>query len=146
MLKISSVVVLLTLISSCASTSMSLAECKSVDWTDKGKSDGNTGLIQQHDEYEDDCSSAGITVDKEAYLTGFSQGLTSYCTSDTGYKMGIKGAKIHKPCESSEQYAKGYKKGFDIYFKKREQSQLERLSRENGTEKRTDRFSGTKIE
>ena len=139
MFKISSSILLIILISACASTSMSLEECQSTNWNDKGKSDAVSGLIQQYDNYKEDCSDANINVDTAAYQTGFEQGLLTYCTSETGYEMGKKGVQFHKPCVNSNLYAKGYKKGFDIYYNNRERNQLKSLNQENNAKRHNPR-------
>ena len=73
----------------CGCAVMSESECVTADWHAVGERDGRDGRVVAHlEKYYDACAQFGVYPDDEAYREGREQGLTVYCTEDSGYPGG----------------------------------------------------------
>ena len=73
----------------CGCAAMSESECVTADWHAVGERDGRDGRVMAHlEKYYDACAQFGVYPDDEAYREGREQGLTVYCTEDSGYQEG----------------------------------------------------------
>ncbi|EPJ44637.1 MAG: hypothetical protein OFPII_33490 [Osedax symbiont Rs1] len=103
------------LVSGCAS--LNQAECVSANWFDLGYDDvqqGNRSLyVAKH---TDACAEYGITPDFAQYKLGWQQGLTKFCTAQSGWRYARSGSYYHNTCpQSSEpQFFSGYRLGEKI--------------------------------
>ena len=71
------------------------------NWHSVGLQDGTTGQpLERFLQYGEDCTEAGVTPDKTAYVAGRNKGLKSYCTVRSGYSVGSSGGwrRYHYVC------------------------------------------------
>lgn len=103
-------------LSGCASISES--ECITGSWSDIGYKDGVRGKTRgKLADYSNICSKYGITPDRQAYLTSFEQGVTTYCTYERGYARGENGSSFNQVCaeKPNSGFADGYDAGRALY-------------------------------
>ena len=78
---------------------MSESECLTADWHAVGERDGRDGRVMAHlEKYYDSCAQFGVYPDDKAYREGREQGLTVYCTEDSGYQEGRIGQGYRGVC------------------------------------------------
>lgn len=78
---------------------MSEGECLTVDWFDKGRSDGSYGKpLSLLESYAKACSSVGIVPDSQRYREGRDLGLKTYCTPENVQREGLDGHPYHHVC------------------------------------------------
>jgi len=103
----------LFLLSAC--TSMSAEECAVADWEQVGYSDAAAGRDSTRlENHRRACADAGVTPDMQRYLDGYDQGLSTYCSAQTGFSHGSSG--LAKPSQCDDEYRfdsfrDGYEKG-----------------------------------
>lgn len=72
--------------------SMSVSECKVVDWYRVGLTDGAQGESDRRiANYTEDCAKAGITPNAPLYRQGWNVGIVQFCTAANGWRAGIQG-------------------------------------------------------
>lgn len=130
MRRILSVLISTIVIAGCSSTGMTLSDCTSTDWQARGLADGSAGEdVLKFNEYVESCKESSITLDKEAYYSGFQDGLVIYCTQENGLERGKKGGQFYKACKEYPDYIVGYAKGAEIHIEERERREVEKLTR-----------------
>ena len=108
--------VLTGLIIGCAT--LSKDECLQADWYEIGYRDGSRGtprsLFQKH---FDACLEHSIQADRESYFKGREDGLSSFCTYDSGFSQGSAGKSYHHVCapELESEFMAGYRKGIEVF-------------------------------
>ncbi|HSW13258.1 MAG TPA: DUF2799 domain-containing protein [Solimonas sp.] len=113
------------LLGGCATLSQS--ECLQANWTDLGARDGQSGYpAARLEEHRTACTEHGIAPDDRAYLVGREQGLKYYCTPDTGYREGRRGAAYQRVCQLAleAEFLRAYDLGREIYNIEQEISSL----------------------
>lgn len=97
---------------------LSKNECLQADWYQLGYRDGSMGaprsLFQQH---YDACLEHGVHADRAVYFNGRAQGLSTYCTYDSGFNNGKAGSRYQHVCppELESGFMAGYRKGQEIF-------------------------------
>lgn len=106
-------------LSSCAT--ISEEECLAGGWEDIGFRDGESGKSQARlADYNTTCSEFAVTPNRSAYLRGYDQGLSLYCSYDTGLNHGETGHSADSKCQAFPEsgYFAGYEDGrvtYDLY-------------------------------
>jgi hypothetical protein len=98
--------------SSCAS--LSEKDCKTGNWSEIGKRDGERGMSEGRlESHQKACSEYGVTVDAGQYFNGRSQGIVTYCHK-TGEAHGVAGQMNNTPtvCTGSKEYTTSRKVGY----------------------------------
>ena len=109
-------VVFVVFFSGCATLSKN--ECLEADWHELGYRDGSTGkprsVFQKHSEA---CIKHNVRADREAYYRGRHEGLSVYCTPDSGFSQGRHGRKYNYVCppDLEPDFLAGYRRGREIY-------------------------------
>ncbi|MGJ8680026.1 DUF2799 domain-containing protein [Paraglaciecola sp.] len=117
-------------LSSCGSTQLEVSECKSTNWEQKGLKDGASGVdVLEFNNYVAACETENVVPDKEAYYSGFQDGLVTYCTYDNGVELGKRSGKYYMACKDYKDFGTGYAKGVDIFIEERERREVEKLTR-----------------
>ena len=108
--------ILAGMFSGCASLSKN--ECLQADWYQLGYRDGSRGaprsLFQKH---TDACLEHAVNADREAYFKGREEGLSTYCTYESGFNQGRAGNRYQHVCppELESGFMAGYRKGQEIH-------------------------------
>lgn len=93
-------------------------ECLQANWTDLGARDGQSGYAASRlEEHRSACREHGITPDDRSYLAGREQGLRYYCTAESGYREGRRGAGYQRVCplEAEAVFLPEYERGREIH-------------------------------
>lgn len=74
-------------------------ECRSINWTEMGRSDGIKGYeLTRRDQQIAACGDYGANPDVLAYRTGREEGLHQYCTPENALQVGIDGGTYRQVC------------------------------------------------
>lgn len=82
-----------------------------MDWFQRGLRDGSEGLdISELSRLKKQCAAYGIPADDKRYSEGRKEGLSQFCTFDSGYKWGYAGRMDRNVCppESNQEFYRGY--------------------------------------
>lgn len=75
------------------------AACAQTDWRRYGVNDGKLGVpVSERVDAFEDCAELGHPADTAAYEAGRAEGLTEYCTAETGYEIGYQGRPYADVC------------------------------------------------
>lgn len=97
-------IVLLSLTASCAT--MSPEQCASADWGAVGQSDGASGeALTKAEKRGSACAKGGVTLDREAYLSGRERGLAQYCTPYNAFEIGKVYGRYDGVCTNHDETA-----------------------------------------
>lgn len=78
---------------------MSVDECASADWRAFGYEDGTNGeTMGKGDKRSSACAKHGYAMNRDAYINGRNEGLSNYCTEDSGYTVGASGLPYNGVC------------------------------------------------
>jgi hypothetical protein len=126
----------------CASTTKN--QCLVGDWQTLGYRDGlngtqSTALLR----HQNSCMKHGVTPDREAYLTGWREGVVQYCQPDNGFDVGNSGAGYGNVCPEhlQQQFRAAYSDGRQLYLARVELNNLR-----HGIEQRETRLRDVKSE
>ncbi len=116
------------LLAGCAAKpTVSEYQCRAGDWQTIGFKDGAAGFAStQLLKHQEACGPFAIVPSRDEYLSGWQQGLTTYCTADNGFLMGRSGVGLNAVCndELREPYASAYSDGRQLYVARRDVQQL----------------------
>lgn len=113
-LRLSAVLLLLSLTSACALFQMSQEECMNTNWEQAGYADGAAGKLPRSlTQAVTDCAKYGITVNQKLYHQGWKSGIRQFCTFEQGYTIGNQGLPLPTVCPegSQKKFAAGWAKG-----------------------------------
>jgi hypothetical protein len=68
------ILVVFSLLSGCAALAFSEAECKGMNWRQRGEADGKGGHPTQVVRFQQQCGRHGIEVNDTEYLAGWAEG------------------------------------------------------------------------
>lgn len=97
---------------------MSAEECATADWRAFGYEDGTRGeTLVMASKRAQACSKHGASMDHDAYHLGRHEGLNSFCTPGTGYRLGESGKEYSGVCtdHSEEEFLQAYDRGFELF-------------------------------
>ena len=103
---------LVGLLSSCAS--LHTHECESNNWHALGVTDGTEGEpASRVNEYRGTCNRYGIQIDTNSYEDGWQEGVTQFCTRESGFSYGMAGQTYKGSCTSEDEvdFLLGYELG-----------------------------------
>ena len=103
-------------LSGCAS--MNADECAASDWSAIGHEDGSRGYtVDRFSNHRKACAKHGITPDFQAYLSGRSQGLESFCRPGRAFNFGANGGQYNGVCEADmePEFLEGYRAGHKLH-------------------------------
>ena len=134
--RLGALLALILLLSGCAS--LSEGECRTADWYELGRQDGEDGLPRSrlHD-HNEACADYGIEPHRAAYFAGRERGLEAYCTARNGYREGREGNKYRDVCPqpAESRFLRAYDQGKTIH---EVEEKLEAI--DNAIERKEDRL------
>lgn len=89
-------------------------DCAGTDWERFGLNDGKLGVSTEERVGKfGDCAEVGQPADLAAYQLGRSEGLLSYCTTESGYRVGYDGLRYRSVCPPTLEpdFLQGFEKG-----------------------------------
>lgn len=107
---------LVALLGGCAS--LSEGECRTADWYEIGRRDGEDGLARARlHEHDEACGEYGIDPHRAAYFEGREAGLQDYCTAANGYREGRAGHPYREVCprRAERRFLPAYRHGQAIH-------------------------------
>ncbi|MEM9622110.1 MAG: DUF2799 domain-containing protein [Pseudomonadota bacterium] len=115
-------------LSACAAKpSVSEFQCKAGDWQTIGYRDGASGLLSSKLlAHQDACGAYAIVPDRRAYLSGWREGVSHFCTAANGFDLGSRGQRHNSVCvgELAQPFVSAYTDGLQIYTLQREVNDL----------------------
>ena len=135
------VAALLVLGGCAAKPTVSENQCRAGDWQTIGYRDGASGFASTRLlSHQEACGEFAIVPERTAYLTGWQEGLSSFCTADNGFNLGNRGASFNTVCarDMAEPFATAYQDGRQLYLARAEVNRLNRLI--NSKEARLDQL------
>lgn len=91
----------MVVLSGCATLSES--QCRIQDWYGIGMDDGLQGYRSDRmASHQEACAEYGVTVNRDAYLKGYDEGLRRFCTPANGYALGREGKPYYGVCTGPE--------------------------------------------
>lgn len=117
LIKISIISVLVASLAGCM-PHWTKAQCTSIDMHQKGLEDGRSG----HDSstfanYQNDCNSYKITLNRQRYMNGWKAGNGEYCETNNIYLVGKSGKPYPVVCRSSVPLRRAYDRGYKLHLK-----------------------------
>jgi Protein of unknown function (DUF2799) len=115
------------LITGCAS-GLSKQECRLADWRTIGYEDGLRGFPQSRiGEHRKACAEYGVTLNLDAYRSGWDEGVRSYCQPGSGYRLGRGGGRYNGVCPAGlgPAFLQAYAYGHEIYTLESEVKRLQ---------------------
>jgi hypothetical protein len=93
------------MLSGCASIfGPSQNECLQANYAQLGLRDGQLGRLPDTiNQYQNACTQFGIKVDRQAYKTGYDQGLLEYCNSSNAINLGRAGGEYIPVCPGEKE-------------------------------------------
>lgn len=93
-------------------------ECRTIDWTELGRSDGAKGYESSRlGDHMEACGKFGIAPNGDAYRAGREEGLHQYCTPENALQLGTNGSGYHQVCpgEVGEMFSRVYARGAALH-------------------------------
>ena len=118
----------------CGSTAKNEISCQAENWHAAGKEAAHKGKsVRVFDNVVDQCGNTLASTAKVQFIQGYTEGLTEYCSYDTGYQMGAANMKTDNICpiELRNEFNKGYHVG-NVQYRER-MHDIEKIK--NDTEK-----------
>lgn len=120
----------LAVLSGCAT--LSREECLRGDWYQIGVSDGQAGHeMARLDDHRRACRDTPAMIDETAYRAGRDEGLVTFCTPVSGYRVGREGraAPAVCPAATATGFLHGHVLGEQVHRAERDLSDAERRLR-----------------
>ena len=98
----------------CSSTAIKRKYCESANLYNKGYTEGSKGFPPQFRAYQTKCGDYVEMAQKRIeYKRGWKKAIKGFCTTTSGYEVGLKGEPYHKVCPKNLEtnFLTGYKKG-----------------------------------
>lgn len=121
----------LLLLAGCAS--LSEGDCRSASWEDIGYRDGAKGSgPDRAQDHASACVEYGISVDREAWKTGYERGLDVYCTPENAVEVALSGGNYGGVCppDSDAAFATHWRAARPVYEQRQKVAQLDQRRRE----------------
>ena len=113
--------------------SLSKDQCKTVEWGQQGERDAFDGYARERlEEHARACGDYGVRPDRDAYFTGYQQGLLRFCRPQRGFDFGRADHTYRNTCpvELDAAFQNGYRAGKALYAEERTKSGIEYKVRE----------------
>ena len=108
------VLVVFTFLNGCSTVSRT--DCLLTDWYDLGRTDGMGGKPRStFQQRAKPCIRHGVIPDRKAYYTGHDEGLSIYCTEQSGFDLGKNGLPYNPICPNDRDFRVGYDRGLKLY-------------------------------
>jgi len=97
-------------------------QCRAGDWQTIGYRDGAVGnqstRLLAHQEA---CGNFSIVPERSRYLTGYREGLLTYCTAENGFDLGQRGVSLNPACNGDlmQPFATAHADGWQLYQARR---------------------------
>lgn len=101
--------VVLALMTGC--NSWTTEKCQSTNWETVGYSEGSQGKNNAAGVYASRCQKQKVSINTNAYNTGYKRGLDVFCSYNSGYQEAFSGNPVLPVCSSIAKYQEGYSKG-----------------------------------
>jgi hypothetical protein len=121
-------VIALAALLACGCATLSEEDCQGGDWYRIGLADGRTGAAPERlARHVEACAEHGVSIDREQYAAGRSDGLQHYCTRANGFKVGRDGFGYANACPSGREaeFLAGYGLGRRFYAVDRELARID---------------------
>jgi hypothetical protein len=108
---------LAVLVSGCAS-GLSKDECEIADWRSIGYEDGVQGRTEARmGKHREACARHGVSLNFDAYRSGWDEGVRRYCQAGNGYQQGRRGKSYHGVCppDMEADFLQAYGEGRQRY-------------------------------
>jgi len=117
LLKIFPLIISVCLLSSCASTQTGTDKCRNVAWNHLGHQDAIHGKDKQILNKTFAHCGPNVRINKKAYNKGWKQGITVYCSSRNGLRLGMRGKLYNNICPDNQisAFDKAWKQGLRDY-------------------------------
>ena len=105
-------------------------QCKAGDWQSIGFRDGASGYASTRIlNHQEACGEFGIVPERGSYLSGWQDGVTTYCTADNGFQLGLRGRALNTVCSQDlrEPFASAHADGRKLYIARGEVNRLSNL-------------------
>ena len=105
---------LASLLSGCATPSLSKNQCLVGDWRGIGFDDGRLGYTESRiNQHAEACEELGIAPGVTAYRAGWNEGVRGFCTPSQGMRSGRQGDSYHGLCppDLEPAFLSGYDAG-----------------------------------
>ena len=97
-------------------STVSRTDCLLMDWYDLGRTDGMSGNPRStFQERAKPCIKHGVIPDRKAYYKGHDEGISIYCTEQSGFDLGKNGLPYNLVCPNEDDFRVGYDKGLKLY-------------------------------
>lgn len=118
---------------------LTLEQCQTSNWQQKGYKDGSNGSGTRIAKYQKQCSEHNVSVPSEAYYVGYQEGLKVFCTYDNGVREGEAGRRNEGVCVggAASEFNKGHTAGYKVY-QLREELEEQKKAAEELAEKNED--------
>jgi Protein of unknown function (DUF2799) len=126
-MKVTAMVLAVTVLALSGCASMSKQECRVADWRTLGYEDGVAGrsgdTISRHRKA---CAVAGVTPDLDAYQAGRTDGLREYCQPENGFRVGTNGGNYSGFCAAdlAPSFTEAYQSGRELYARQSRYNQV----------------------
>jgi hypothetical protein len=114
------------IVSSCG---FSAEKCAQSDWRAVGQADGARGAsVERLQKHIQTCSKHDVAVDQTAWNIGHADGLKTYCTAPSAYRLGRSGRKLKSVCPDADKSTleAAHQKGWRYHEISRDIDDLER--------------------
>jgi transcriptional antiterminator Rof (Rho-off) len=96
-------------------------DCSKLNWREEGQNAATSGLQKNSalTELIQNCKKSKPLVDKDAYNSGYKDGLRLFCKTEVGLRVGRSGKLYDNTCPSSQErsFLMGYINGRILYLK-----------------------------
>lgn len=93
-------------------------QCKTADWLDLGRRDGQRGRSPDRiAEHSEACSKAGMSVNAGLWRQGWREGVRSYCVPRVAWNEGAANNSYNGACHDLDEpnFLRWYRLGQDVY-------------------------------
>jgi hypothetical protein len=88
------------ILSSCG---FSAEKCVKADWHAIGRADGERGTsLDRLQHHVKSCTKHDVVIDMDAWNVGHAEGLKTYCTAQSAYRLGRSGRNLKSVCPDAE--------------------------------------------
>lgn len=125
---------MVSLLSLGACSSISQQECQLGDWFAIGKTDAQQGIAaSQFRSYQKECARHGHNSDFQAYQQGHAEGAIEFCQYDQGVLWGQQGKSYNSICSGAleAEFKLGYQRGRSWYSAKVALENLQQVFAQN---------------